>query len=122
VAGHSAKGGSDSCDDTRADVPSVEPDLVSNFKWRRGLGMLVVVLLILLLGMLQVVTKDFMKSAELLDEGFSSGINQLRRHRNGNKIAGMVALVGEEWSELCRLVLCIVVNEFSISSSCQSSC
>jgi len=76
--------------------------------------MSVVVLLILLLGMLQVVTKDFMKLTELLDEGFSGGINRLRRRRNGNKIAGMVALVGEEWSELCRRVLSIVVNEFSI--------
>jgi hypothetical protein len=76
--------------------------------------MSVVVPLILLFGMLQVVTKDFMELAELLDEGFGGGINRLGKHRKGNKIAGMVNLVGEEGGELCRHALCIVVNEFSI--------
>ena len=59
----------------RADIASVEPDLVSNLKWGCGLRMSVVVLLILLLGMLQVVTKDLMELAELLDEGFGGRIN-----------------------------------------------
>ena len=52
------------------DVILVEPDLVSNLKWWCGLGMSIMELLILLLGMLQVVMKDFMKLVELHDEGF----------------------------------------------------
>jgi hypothetical protein len=76
--------------------------------------MSVVILLVQLLGVLQIVAKDLMELTELLDESLGGGVNRLRRRSNGNKIAGMVSLVGEKGGELCRCVLGIIINEFSI--------
>jgi len=55
-----------------------------------------------------------MKLAELLDEVLSGRINCLSGRRNGDKIAGVVALVGKEGSELRGRILGLVVDEFGI--------
>jgi hypothetical protein len=78
----------------RANIATVEPNLVSNMELRHGFCMAIVVGFVPGLGMLQVVAEHSVELAELFDETLGSGINRLGRRRHWQEIARVVSRVG----------------------------